>query len=475
LLSPLVRQKVRAGIWALLESLREHGIARLLLGSASLLRGLVRWSRGDLYLALEDTSRIHRIVRIPLLSRPAEAIERRVVGATCRRSGAPRSVGENRLIDDFLRSRTARELFRGGMRSREHKIRMGGELLLLKEPDPATGELGVIILKYGQSFGRFVAVYDIERVLERYQIVLEPSWVGYRDPVFYLYFDRARHVVIQAHISEDFQTILDLHSNLVPVPFCSGNWVSDEHFHPLPGLEKDYLVVLVANWAPHKRHQLLLDALGRVEDRSARIALVGYPWKGYERERIEHEVRRRGLERRVDLYQRISRKEVNRVLNRSHANLLLSRKEGSSKIFYESLAAGTPCIVISDHEGIDPSHVNDRTGIRASANELAGALEMMRREGHTFDPHAWWRENASIPVTTAALEAVLREKALEEGRPWTRGLHPKKNDPNLAYLEEGLAEHLAPAYEELATLLREPELPYISDPPRSWWKELRRR
>ena len=60
------------------------------------------------------------------------------------------------------------------------------------------------------------------------------------------------------------------------------------------------------------------------------------------RDLLHAEVRRRGLAGRVDFYERINRKEVNAVFNRAHANLLISRKEGASKILYEGLAAGTP-------------------------------------------------------------------------------------------------------------------------------------
>ena len=135
-------------------------------------------------------------------------------------------------------------------------------------------------------------------------------------------------------------------------------------------------------------------------------------------------------------------------------NVVLSRKEGASKVFYEGLAAGTPCIVLDDHEGVAPDDVNDRTGLRVPARDLASGLELMRDEGHTFDPRGWWEENASYEATTRRLEAVLRRCAEAEGRPWTRGLYRKKNDPNLCYADPGLAAALEPAYAALSTLLR---------------------
>jgi glycosyltransferase involved in cell wall biosynthesis len=451
----LTRLRWRAFLWRRLEALRESALARAGLGGFDLVAAILCLARAERYAALDHVCRVRRLARLRPLDALAARLERWLERGTCRDSlGRPRSARENRLVDDFRRSETCRRLFRGGIRSFDRLVRIGGELMLLKEPDPRTGELGVLIVKYTQGFGRLAALYDLPRVLEHYQVVLEPSWVGYQDPVFRLFFAHERTVVVEAQQQSDQKTIESLGANLVAVPLGAGHWVDGEHFHPLPGIQKDYVAVYVANWAPHKRHELALEALARIEDPGARIALVGYPWRSYTRARLEREVQRRGLASRVDFYERINRKEVNRVLNRSHATLLLSRKEGASKIFYESLAAGTPVVVVEDHDGVRPESVNDRTGVRASARELHAALLMMREEGHQLDPHGWWHEHASIDASTAVLERALCAAAVREGRPWVRGLYRKKNDPNLQYCDPGLAARLAPAYGELARLLR---------------------
>ncbi|NQZ96714.1 MAG: glycosyltransferase [Myxococcales bacterium] len=451
-------QRMRAARWGALEGLRESWLARALLGCIDLGRAFARFRRGQLYLALDSASRIGRVLRVPGLARIACRLEERIWRQTILdpQTGAPLPAAENRLVDDF-RKGPAADSFRGGMNTWERLVNLGGELMMLKAPDLDTGELGVVIIKYTPAFGRFAALYDLSRLFEHYQVVLEPSWIGYHDPILQLFTARERRVIVEAQFPEDEATLRATGSNLVPVPFGAGHWVDPRNFHPLPESEKEYLGVLIANWAPHKRHHLLLDALAKIDDPTARIALVGYPWKEYTQERLHAEVRRRGLAGRVDFYERINRKEVNEVFNRSHANLLISRKEGASKILYEGLAAGTPCIVLDDHEGARPADINDRTGIRAPACDLDKALEMMRDEGHTFDPRGWWCENASPPVTTERLEAALRDAALAEGRPFTRGLALKTNDPNLTYIDPSSADEFRASYEHLSTLLRPDE------------------
>ena len=382
------RQRRRAALWGALEALRESWIARTLLGCLDLGSALLHWLRGDSYRALDAASRIQRVLRLHGMARVAAILEQHIEAATCVdtcRGGARRAL-DNRLVEDFRRCPASHALFRGGLDSWERLVRMGGELMLLKAADPASGELGVLILKYTPAFGRFAAAYDLPRIFEHYQVVLEPSWIGYHDPIFRLFYARERQVVVQSQFPEDEQTLLATCSNLVPVPIGAGHWVDPHHFHPIPCTGKDYLAVLIANWAPHKRHHLLLDALRKVRDPGARIALVGYPWKTYQRERLEDEVKRRGLEGRVDFYQRIGRKEVNEVFNRSCANLLVSRKEGASKILYEGLAAGTPCIVMDDHEGVRPADINDRTGMRSECRRPRSRPRAHPRRGPHLRP-----------------------------------------------------------------------------------------
>jgi glycosyltransferase involved in cell wall biosynthesis len=450
----LLRMRVRAWLWRALETLRDAWLPRFALGCLDLAAAHVWQLRSEPYRALDRACRVRRIVRIAALDRLATRVIDRIERATCRAAdGTPLPNRENRLVADF-RAGPAHAIFRGHIQTWDRLVSIGNQVMILKTPELARNERGVLILKYSPGFGNFAALYDLPRVLETYQLVLEPSWVGYDDPLFRLYFDARHSVVVQAQQPRDFETLTRLSPNFVPVPFSSGNWVDCQHFHPLPGTRKDYLAVFVANWAPHKRHELALDAIARIPDPRVRLALVGYPWRGYTRERVEFEVRRRGLSDRVDFFERINRAEVNGMLNRSHCTLLLSRKEGSAKIFYESLAAGTPVLMTDDHEGVPHAHVNARTGLLIPPRELERGMLRLRELAPTLDPQRWWQENASIEASTRELERVLRERAEAEGYRWTRGLFAKKNDPNLQYCDPGLRERLEPAYRELSCYLR---------------------
>ena len=462
------KQRLLALRWRVVESLRSSTLARLLLGAARIVRGAARLAAGRRYDALEDWCSVGRVVRIAPLARVARRMAGKEFDAACGPPGAPRPLAENLLLEEIRNGPAAREHLRWlaaqkGLR----KPTLGGDLLVLKSPDPATGERGVLLLKYSNSMVRFLCVYDVARVLDAYQLVLEPSWVGYEDPVFHLFLDRDRHVVVQAHQRDDFAYLSGLRSNLVPVSTGSSYWVDERTFRPLDGREKKYLAVMVANWIPLKRHEVLLRAFARLPRGPEKLALVGFPWEGFTRERIDDMIRRAGLADRVDVFEWLRPEELNVVFNQSHANVLLSHKEGGNKAVFEGLFAGVPCVVAETHVGIRREDVNDATGLRATDEGLAEALAAVRSGARTFTPREWALRNASSGNSTRLVEEALREAAARDGLPWTRSILAKVNRPFARYEDPSAWQETLPRYRELAGALRE-GAPGAASAPEAW-------
>jgi glycosyltransferase involved in cell wall biosynthesis len=451
----LRRQRARARIWAVSERLRTSGLARLALGLVLLTRGALRLGRGRHLAALDDLCAVQRLVALEPLTAVAIRLERRALDRTCTDEGRPRPARRNELVEQFLAGPVAARIQRAAQDEPwDRVVRLGGDLILLKTHDPRTRELGVLLIKYNDAFLRFVALYDVAAVLRDFQIVLEPSWVGYALTEYLMFFDEARRVVVQAHHPSDYRHIERLGSNLVPIAIGAGYWVDDEVFRPLPGVEKKYAAIMVANWTPFKRHHVLLDALVRARDPALRVALVGYPWGGYERARIEELVGRRGLGPQVDLFERVPPETLNRLYNESRVNLLLSRREGAGKVVYEGLAAGTPCIVSADHESVRLEDVNERTGKLVRDGDLPAALVEMQSTYRRYASREWLLAHASHRTSTAKLEDVLKACAAQEGRPWIRPLAEKVNRPNARYRDDEVERRMLPAYGALLPYLR---------------------
>jgi glycosyltransferase involved in cell wall biosynthesis len=142
------------------------------------------------------------------------------------------------------------------------------------------------------------------------------------------------------------------------------------------GLGPDELVLVqVARLDYLKDHLTALRTLERVKARrpEARLVLVG---EGPEREKIEREVRQRGLVGHVRLLG--LRKDVPRLVQAADVFLLTSISEGIPLTLIEAMAAGLP--VVSTRVGGVPEVVEDgRTGLLAPAGDDAALAEQVCR------------------------------------------------------------------------------------------------
>jgi glycosyltransferase involved in cell wall biosynthesis len=392
----------------------------------------------------------------------------KLVRENCYRGDELLSASENRLHHEFVCSPKAKQLRQTyGAFAPEHRVRLRfpndddlerqGDLMILKPYDPGTGERGVLMIKYSESILAMPAVFDMTALASRYMFVLEPSWWGYQDPRFLLYLGSDLDVLIQSPREADFEFLVDLKTNLVPVRVGAGEWGDPAVFRPREaGKEAAYDVVMVAAWDPLKRHEPFFRAAAqfkRERGRALRFALIGYNM-GWTLEPIERLLRQYELAGDCTLHQDIPHEEVARIVADSSVSLLLSQREGANKAIYESMFCGTPVIVYRHQCGVNLDHVNARTGMLAADDELADAISHVLDHPEAFDPRSWALENAGYPNGSRKINAALAELAHQRGLPWTRDIVAKKNAPNLRYAEAGLYKQFEAEYERLREYLR---------------------
>ncbi|HEX8243573.1 MAG TPA: hypothetical protein VF541_08760, partial [Longimicrobium sp.] len=250
-------------------------------------RGAWARLRGDRLGALESLLRARRAVGGAFAG--SAALEAMVRGA-CRHEGRLLPAARNELRLEWLRSPEAaaiRRAFAAFPASERVRLRFPGDndperqgdLIVLKPFDPATGEKGVLLVKYTEAIRRFAAMLDLGALAPRYAVVLEPSSWGYQDLAFLLYLGADLDVVVQAPWKPDHDWIAGLGANLVPVRQGAGDWVDPRQFAPLGRAERAYDLVMVSSWSPVKRHEELFRTLAalRRRGRRLRVALVGYP------------------------------------------------------------------------------------------------------------------------------------------------------------------------------------------------------
>ena len=336
-------------------------------------------------------------------------------------------------------------------------IERQGNLMLLKAPDAATGEKGVILLKYTETFRAFAALYEIERLVRDYMIVLEPSWWGYKDASFFLLAGSDSDVVVQSQAQPDYDFLAEHGFGMMPIRVGAGDWINPDLFQP-SSEERRFDVVMVSSWNPYKRHRDLFAALKTARSRhgrTLRTALIGYP-NGWTVDRIRHELDRFGIADQCEVLDSISQQQVAEIVSRSRVYVLLSRREGANKAMYEAMFCNTPVLVPRHHRGVNLEHLNRQTGMTFDPRNLTDTLIEAVDRSSEFSPREWAMRMTGYRNATRQLDEELRRVALSRGRTWKQSIEEKKNQPNLLYAHEADRLALDPAYERLAGYLRAP-------------------
>ncbi len=312
-------------------------------------------------------------------------------------------------------------------------------------------EKGVLLLKYSHRIKAFHECVDMEALLRHYFLVLEPSWTGYASLDF-LAFARYRDhpIVMLTQFQGDREFLKTLGSNLVPIELGPGDWVDPRVFRPLEREPKRYSAVMVARWSYVKRHDLLLRALLRISDPTFRIALVaGNRADDADREGILRAIASSGLSQQVDIFEDLAPGEVNRVLNQSKVNVLLSRQEGGNRALFEGFFAGVPGLAFRNHIGIRTAHFQSQTGRLIDRAALAAELLHFRDHWSEFDPRPWAEAHITPEISTRHLNEFLLQRSRERGEPWTQDIAMKCNRPALNYYPDEEAGRDLPSIQAL--------------------------
>jgi glycosyltransferase involved in cell wall biosynthesis len=293
----------------------------------------------------------------------------------------------------------------------------------------------VLLLKYTAKFEVFISLFDVERIMRDYYVVLEPCWAGYCDPSILMFVAPSQPVVVQSPDTPDFEFIRGLKSNLSPIDIGASDWVDAELFSAEgPPVSRDYDLVMVANWGRHKNHRKLFEALQHVRRRPISVLLIGFEWSGRTAKDVLAEAAAFNLKDvRIETKQSLPSHEVAAHLRRSKAFVLVSEKEGSNKAIVEALFCNVPAIVYDGFVGGARNKITPQTGLLTSFDELGSTIDRMLETHERFTPRAWALAHTGSRNATARLNAHLKALALSRGEPWTVDIVEKINNPNLAY------------------------------------------
>jgi glycosyltransferase involved in cell wall biosynthesis len=400
------------------ESVFQYWIVRLAVSVFFLCRGTIRQLRGRRYRALLDFCWIERVSDVTFMRR---IVWRRVV----------RIGSSDAIVQDFRRDPISTQAAAAFALDGTGSNSLFRDLLVLKSA--SRSEKGVILLKYAKTFDAVQALLDVTRLMDHYTLVLEPCWAGYCDPSI-LMFTTARHpVIVQCFTEADYRFIAELGQPMVPVRLGPADWVDAELFKPF-SIAKNYDVVMVANWASHKRHSLLFDALASVRHRSFRVLLIGFPWAGRTADDVRREAQAVGNPNvTIEVIENLPPGEVARHVSQAKAFVFLSRKEGDNKALVEAMFTDVPAVVYAKTIGGATSRINPHTGVLADEQELGIRILEVIDHGNRFAPRKWAISHTGSAVATRTLDQAIAAAVHERGGLYTTSIVEKTNAPNLTY------------------------------------------
>lgn len=329
--------------------------------------------------------------------------------------------------------------------------RRQGDLLILK-PYIGQSEKGVLLVKYNDSFEKFVSLFNTDQVSQKYRIVLEPSTWGYQDIVFSLFRPLKTEIIVQSQCQQDFEYIESLGGNLFPIHIGAGDWTDIDLFM-FNEKAKKYDIIMVASWQLLKRHRLLFDTLASIKSSVSKVCLVGYPAEGRTLDHVKADAKKRKLLGIIDFFENIPPKDVAEKICMSKISLMLTKREGASKVVYESLFCNVPVLISSRNRGVNKNIINTQTGVLSSDIDLGFNIIQMTKNYRSFSPRDWAIKNTGYLRSHEIMNDFIKEISITKGENWTQNILMKKNIPNLIYARDKDRAMANNEYSKLESLL----------------------
>jgi glycosyltransferase involved in cell wall biosynthesis len=317
----------------------------------------------------------------------------------------------------------------------------------------SAAERGVLLLKYDEVLNAFPLLFDVQRIQERYHIVLEPSFSGYMQPFARLYDPAQSIVLVQTTTDDDRREFSKL--GLLTTSICAGDWVDERIFRFSPGTEKVYDFVMISTFTPIKRHEFVFSALKKHWKGDLRFALVGSRFAGSKVERVNSLLAKYGLSRYADVFVDVPQPEVWRVLSKSRCHVLCSLREGANRASFEALLTGIPALVPAGHVGF-PAHRFPANVIRhfRTKPDLVDQIQACASVDSSSVHQAVCKQSGSR-IATSTVSGILRQACLARGDQWTSDLHPKANRIQVRYCDPADFARFGDDYKYIANCSRD--------------------
>lgn len=323
--------------------------------------------------------------------------------------------------------------------------------VLVKAPG-ANGERGVLITYFEYNFQRLLTgATPFSEFTNEFSIIYSTSW----SPTNYhllaaLVAETTGPVWLQACNRDEVPALERFHPRVHCLSSLPCDWLAPEYYPQPYQSARDIDLLVVANWAPFKRHWALFEAL-RELPREWKVVCVGQPEAGHTLADIQRLQRRLGAPQVIDYRERLSINEVTALQLRSKVGAVFSRHEGCCVAATETLMAGAALALVEGARVGPLDYINEHTGVVLRNKHTATDLRLAISEAHRLQPRAFAEQHLSCHVSAHRLNERLKQASLMEARPWTCDIETPVWRPYPRLLNDTSATKLRPAADALVT------------------------
>lgn len=311
--------------------------------------------------------------------------------------------------------------------------------IILKKPlfnDQLCIEKGVVLVKFSETFVLYLKHVNCELLFKEYHLILEPSWTGHAlEEILGWCKYRNHKVYLQTADVPDHDFIKSLNSNLVPMRIGSGEFVDYRIFNP-SGSAKEYHTLCVANSLHYKRVYAYLAMVKKIlaVRPNFKAALVCAN-RGHHKEHIKKLIHLMSLSESLEFIEHVSQDKLNAIMDRSCLNILMSYREGSNRVLFETLFADIPSVLLKNNIGINKDCFNPNTGKAVDEKNLTADVLDILDNIQKFTPRAWALANISPEISTKKMIETIQNTEYG-GKKFTMPYYVKVNNPEASYMHK---------------------------------------
>ena len=320
---------------------------------------------------------------------------------------------------------------------------------ILKLPN-GKSEKGVFVVQAENNWAKVLKNPEAFKWLnDNYSVIWSSGWSPTNYSLLGWICSSLRDTVfVQANNYDEIKALEEFNPKIKCLRSIVCDWINPDFFRPKPFADREIDILMVAAWAPYKRHWQLFEALKKMP-RNLRVALIGQPDASHTVESVRKQASLFGVKQEIEFINSVLVETVNDYQCNSKISVILTKHEGACVAITESLFADSPVAALRGADVGSVKHINKDTGVLLDAGKIHYQLQQFLETGGNYRARAWAMEHISHTAANQKLNALMKDFSVSKGLDWTTDLKPVCWHPIWEYVNERDQHEMNVAYNDL--------------------------